>query len=243
MERTLVFRLPIPGAPRAELVADYASTSARLIVDGDLALRSDSRDALRAGIACQRAGHQLLVRASDDGDFRVLVDGIEAPREDQLRAPPSRSAWWHATIALAGSVFGLVASYLYVLRAGASGDPWALKMATHMAVWHLLLTVTLFPCSVWGQRLGIRAVQAASALFLLIHLGIAIANALDGAVAEGAAIATLNALSGASFLAAVLYGQRAHADMDPLAAFDPGPRARGASSQPPASADALRNVV
>jgi hypothetical protein len=88
-------------------------------------------------------------------------------------------------------------------------------MGLHMAGWHLLLTLTLFPASVWGQRIGIRVVQAVSLVFFLIHAGIATAN-LDMA---DPAIAVLNALSGLLFGAATLYGQRAHRDMDPIRAL------------------------
>jgi hypothetical protein len=218
MDRTFAFRLPIAGYPQARVTTDYALSRARVVVEDVTLLEVPSRQALLAGAtaALPSSSSTLELRASIEGDVHLIVDGVAAWREDELRAPPSRSAWAHASIALSGSALGFIASYLYVLRADASGDPWAMKMATHMAVWHLLLTLTLFPMSVWGQRTGIRAVQAVSAIFFFIHLGIAIANVADGTLADGPFVAALNALSGVGFLAALIYGQRAHADMDPL---------------------------
>jgi hypothetical protein len=143
---------------------------------------------------------------------------VEATREEDIRVPPTPSAWIHAGIALLGSLLGFVAGALYVRRAHASADAWAMKMALHMAAWHLLLVLTLFPASVWGQRTGIRLVQAVSLVFFFIHVGIAIANLGAGAAAaDGPWIGLFNALSGVAFLVAVVYGQRAHRDMDPLA--------------------------
>ena len=121
-------------------------------------------------------------------------------------------------------VAGFAASYLYLLKAGTLHTDWEVKMGQHMAGWHLLLTFTLFPASVWGQRLGIRAVQLVSALFFCIHLGIALANLGPAAVATpyDAGIAILNAASGTLFLLTVLYGFRAYRDMDPIAALRDG---------------------
>src|SRR5262249_33042804 len=148
-------------------------------------------------------------------DVRLLFDGAEVMREDRMRAPISRSVWIHAFLALGGSLFGFIASALYVRRAGLSQDPWAMKMALHMAAWHLLLVLTLFPLSVFGQRVGIRVVQCVSLLFFCIHVGIAVAN--TGPAFDGPWIALLNGASGVAFLAAAIYGSRAWADMDPLA--------------------------
>ena len=102
---------------------------------------------------------------------------------------------------------------------------WALKMAYHTAAWHLLLTFTLFPASVWGQRLGIRSVQIVSLVFFCIHLGIAIANAFwrDAGSLVDVWIAFYNALSGVLFLASLIYGNRAHSDMDPVTALRVAP--------------------
>jgi len=217
-ERQIAFRLPLAGLPRAVFVTDYGLRHGRLIVDGAVVLDARSHEILAEGLSAVLPGTQaeVTVRAIDD-DLQVSVDGRTARREDDLRAPSSRSAWLHGWIALAGSAFGLMASYLYVLRSHSLDDAWSMRMAWHMAAWHLLLTLTLFPASVWGQRLGIRAVQAMSLLFFLIHVGIAVSNALaKGALADGYSIAFFNAASGIMFLGAVAYGQRAHADMDPL---------------------------
>jgi len=220
MERRIDFRLPLPGHPRAIVVTDYRLSRAALVVDGQTLLEATSRAELAAGVSARlRAASPatITVRVLPvAADVQLFLDGEEVPPADALRAPISRSAWIHATIALVGSLFGFAAGWLYVRRAGASGDPWAMKMATHMAGWHLLLVLTLFPTSILGQRAGIRAVQVVSAVFFLIHLGIAVANAIDPSAGEGPWIAILNAASGAGFLFAVLFGQRAHADMDPL---------------------------
>jgi hypothetical protein len=203
------------------VVTDYRMSRAALVVDGQTLLEETSRAALVTGVSARLATASpamITVRATPSADVQLFVNGEEVPPADALRAPISRSTWIHATIALVGSLFGFAAGWLYVRRAGVSGDPWAMKMATHMAGWHLLLVLTLFPASVWGQRAGIRAVQAVSLVFFLIHLGIAVANAIDASSGDGPWIAILNAASGVGFLAAVLYGQRAHADMDPLPA-------------------------
>jgi hypothetical protein len=216
-EHQIAFRLPLPGLPRALFVGDYGLSRGQLLVEGTVVLDARPPEELARGLSAPLPGteHQLELRAID-GEVRLLLDGHEVTPEDRLQAPTSRSAWIHGFVALGGSAFGFIASYLYVLRAEALGDPWSMRMAMHMAAWHLLLTLTLFPASVWGQRIGIRAVQAASAVFFAIHVGIALSNAAAVDVSEGAAIAILNAASGLAFLAAVVYGQRAHADMDPL---------------------------
>jgi hypothetical protein len=158
-------------------------------------------------------GRRISLRAGES-EVVIEVDGERALREDRLQAPISRSAIIHAVIALLASFAGFVASWLYLDRAE-DGDAWAMKMALHMAGWHLLLTLTLFPASIWGQRFGIRAVQVVSGLFFVIHAGIATANMFEPF--DG--IALFNALSGVAFLGAVLYGQRAHRDVDPLRAL------------------------
>ena len=219
-ERHIAFRLPLEGLPRAVFLTDYGLRHGRLIVDGSVVLEAPSRDSLKSGVSVELPGraHRLTVRAIDD-EVQLSVDGVIARREDELRAPSSRSAWLHGWIALAGSAFGFIAGYLYVLRANTQGDAWSMRMAMHMAAWHLLLTLTLFPASVWGQRIGIRIVQATSLVFFVIHVAIAFSNArVSGEIAEGASIAFFNGASGLMFLIAVIYGERAHADMDPLVA-------------------------
>ena len=220
-ERTVTFRLPLPRFPRAIFVTDYGLRKGQVLIDGTVVLAADSRAALLEGVSAVLPGTDrlLTVQAVDD-DVCLAIDGVAARREDHLGAPTSRSAWAHGWIALAGSAFGFVASYLYLVRAQVLDDAWSLRMAMHMAAWHLLLTLTLFPASVWGQRLGIRAVQATSLLFFFIHVGIALSNAAaPGEGQDGGWVALLNAASGLAFLGAVVYGQRAHADMDPLARF------------------------
>jgi hypothetical protein len=216
-EHRVAFRLPLLGLPRALFIGDYGLRHGQLLVDGKVVLDATPPARLGRGLSGPLPGtaHQLQLQ-TNDGEVRLMLDGSEIPPEDRLQAPTSRSAWIHGFVALAGSAFGFVASYLYVLRAEELADPWSMRMAVHMAAWHLLLTLTLFPASVWGQRIGIRAVQAASAVFFAIHVGIALSNATAVDVSEGAGIAILNAASGIAFLAAVVYGQRAHADMDPL---------------------------
>jgi hypothetical protein len=221
-ERRVAFRLPLPGLPRALFVTDYGLNQGQLLVDDTIILTASSHEAIVRGVSVTLPGteRQILVQAEED-EVRLSLDGAEVRREDRLRAPSSRSAWLHGWIALAGSAFGFAASYLYVLRANSLSDPWSMRMALHMAAWHLLLTLTLFPASVWGQRAGIRAVQAMSLVFFFIHLGIALSNSGSNEQADGPFIALFNALSGFAFLVAVLYGQRAHADMDPLSDVHP----------------------
>ena len=223
-EQRITFRLPVAGAPQAIFVTDYGLRRGRLIVDGTVILDVPSRKDLADGVSAKLAGNAATVALqATDGDVQLWVDGIAARREDALRAPSSRSAWIHGWIALGGSAFGLVASYLYVLRATTLGDAWSMRMAMHMAAWHLLLTLTLFPASVWGQRGGIRAVQGTSLVFFAIHVAIAFSNArASSEIVEGASIAFFNAASGLMFLAAVAYGQRAYSDMNPLRAARTG---------------------
>jgi hypothetical protein len=219
--QAIAFRLPLEGAPRAVFETSYGYDGGRLLIDGSPVLEAGSKDQLISGSKglwiLGSSTHTLAVRlagAESDPELLVETDGVLAAREDRLRAPTSRSAWIHGWIALAASFFGFVASGIYFLRSRALDDAWALKMAIHMAGWHLLLTLTLFPASVWGQRIGIRAVQIVSLVFFAIHACIAIAN--TGEAADGRWIAIFNAASGLAFAAAVLYGQRAHRDMDPF---------------------------
>ncbi|MBI1815462.1 MAG: hypothetical protein HYR72_10820 [Deltaproteobacteria bacterium] len=231
-ELELGFLLPLPGWPRAVFEGDYSYDSGRLVFDGAAVLHARSRGELERGVGglLMPGGASIVMQlvTNDRGahDVQVHVDGRAAWREDALRARPSRSTWIHAGFALAASGAGFVASYLYVLRAAQQQSDWALKMANHMAGWHLLLTFTLFPASLWGQRKGIRLVQSVCLLFFLIHLGIALTNlATSDDGGHSGAIAVFNALSGAGFLAAAIYGNRAYTDMDPAAALRAG-RAR-----------------
>jgi len=222
------FLLPLPGWPRAVFTSDFGYDRAELRLDGSVVLRTPTRLVLEHGVggvlAASGARVEMRLRPNDRGtpDVCVAIDGRAARPEEALRARPSPSAWAHACLALAASAAGFVASYLYLLRAAAEEGDWALKMARHMAGWHLLLVVTLFPASVWGQRAGIRAVQYTSALFFAIHVGIALANLGAGASGHGGSIAFFNALSGVFFFAAVVYGNRVHRDMDPVAALRAG---------------------
>lgn len=233
------FLLPLPGWPRAVFEGDYSFEEGCLRLDGAEVLRARSRAQLEAGVrgplgvSGVAVEMRLLTGEHTAPELRVFVDGRPALREDSLRARPSRSAWIHACLALAASAAGFMASYLYVLRAAQENSEWSLKMANHMAGWHLLLTFTLFPASVWGQRPGIRLVQFVSLLFFLIHLGIAIANLGPDGGGHGGAIAVLNAASGLFFLAATVYGNRAHRDMDPVVALRHGrARAKQAGGAP-----------
>jgi hypothetical protein len=234
-ELEVAFRLPVDGWPRAVFETDYAYTSGRLVVDDHATVRVQTRRQLEDGVrgSLPGSGVSVAVRLeSGQGtpQLHVWVDGHPALREDGLRARPTRSAWIHACLALAASAAGFTASYLYLMKAHALQNDWALKMANHMAGWHLLLTFTLFPASVWGQRVGIRAVQWVSLLFFFIHAGIAAANLgpSDAGTADDAWIATWNAASGVCFLVAAVYGNRAYRDMDPVAALRLG-RIRPAS--------------
>ena len=174
-----------------------------------------SREDLERGLQASFQGAALSLSAEGD-DIRLCVDGEPALLESKLTISASRSAWNHAWIALAASFFGFLAGYLYLVKAQTLNDAWAMKMSLHMAGWHLLLTLTLFPASAWGQRIGIRTVQVMSFVFFCIHVGIALANV---GTPDDVLIAALNAASGVCFAAAVVYGQRAYRDMDPLAAL------------------------
>jgi hypothetical protein len=227
-ELELGFLLPLPAWPRAVFEGGYGFDGGRLMLDGAEILRARGRDDFERGVRGSLPGGgatvEMRLLSNDRGrsEVVVLVDGARATREDSVRALPSRSAWGHACLALAASAAGFVASWLYLLRAAQEQSDWALKMATHMAGWHLLLTCTLFPASLWGQRVGIRLVQAISLLFFGIHAGIAIGNLGAGGDGHSGAIAVFNAVSGIFFLAATLYGNRAYRDMDPVTALRAG---------------------
>jgi hypothetical protein len=231
-ELEIGFRLPLPDWPRAVFQSDYTYDGGRLVLDGALIATAHSRTELERGISGYLPGTAVPVtvrlRTDAPQQVTVAVDGREALREDRLRARPTRSAWTHAGLALSGSALGFTASYLYLLKAALVHSDWEVKMGQHMAGWHLLLTFTLFPASVFGQRVGIRAVQWVSALFFCIHAGIALANLGPAAVRTpyDTWIAVLNAASGMLFFVTVLYGWRAYRDMDPIAALRSG-RTRG----------------
>jgi len=227
-DNELTFRLPVDGWPRATFRTNFSYQGGKLMVDGSAVAEARTRQELEAGItgSLPDCPDPIQVRLIDrKGVAEVVVHAGErrAPRESELSVKASRSAWIHALQALAGSFAGFVASYLYLLKAQALGSEWAMKMGVHTAGWHLLLTFTLFPASVWGQRMGIRAVQFVSLVFFCIHLGIAIANIgpSDAANPDDPWIALFNALSGLFFLVATFYGNRAHRDMDPLGALKP----------------------
>jgi len=232
-DQELAFQLPLAGWPEAVFEGSFTFDGGTLVVDGHPVLRAGSRTDLERGVetVLLPGGHRLAMRLVPEGQgvgVAVTVDGQAALRRDLLRARPTRSAWIHALLALGASFAGFVASWLYLQRSELLHDAWALKMANHMAGWHLLLTFSLLPASVWGGRTGIRVVQWVSGLFFAIHVGIAIANvgASDPVDTLEGAIAFLNALSGALFLATVVYGNRAWRDMDPVRALREG-RARG----------------
>ena len=228
-ELEVPFRLPVDGWPRAVFESDYTYDGGRLVVDDHAVVRAATRQQLERGVrGCLVAsGADVAVRlvvGERAPELQLWVDGRAALREDGLRARPTRSAWVHACLALTASAAGFTASYLYLIKAQALQSDWALKMANHMAGWHLLLTFSLFPASVWGQRVGIRAVQWVSLLFFFIHAGIALANIgpTDPGSPDDGWIAFWNAASGACFLAAAVYGNRAYRDMDPVAALRAG---------------------
>ena len=218
----LGFRLPLPGYPRVVFHSDFSHRNAELHVEGERVAHAYTKEALAAGVEGRWGeGHVVAMRLVGDRDAErlvVTVDGTPALREDRIWAKPSRTAWIHAFIALAGSAAGFLASVFYLLKAHALADEWALKMGNHTAGWHILLTLTLFPASVWGQRVGIRAVQVVSFVFFCIHVGIALANSdlVDPP------IAFFNGLSGLLFLGSTLYGNRAYRDMSPDAALRAG---------------------
>ncbi|MEZ4272613.1 MAG: hypothetical protein R3C68_14640 [Myxococcota bacterium] len=222
----IAFRLPVKGWPRAVFSSNYSYDGGTLQVGERAVIKAKSIAELKRGVqsSVDFAGERLCVRlidAENNPSLQITVGNKVAPREEELHAPTSRSAWIHAWIALLASGAGLVASFLYLQKGEALQDPWSLKMSYHMGAWHLLLTATLFPASVWGQRLGIRSVQVVSLLFFLIHGGIALANmSTDNAQSgDDPAIALLNGLSGVLFLVSAVYGNRAYADMDPVMAL------------------------
>jgi len=226
-ELEIDFLLPLPGWPRAVFESDYGYDGGRLLVDAAPRLEAADRSALERGVEgrLEPAGAALALRLvknqRGDNEIELLVDGRPATRREALRARATRSVWVHALLALVASGAGFVASYLYVLRAAQESGDWALKMANHMAGWHLLLTFTLFPLSLYGQRRGIRLVQFVCLLFFLIHVGIGLANVESGGGHSGA-IAFFNTVSGLFFLAAAIHGNRAYGDMDPVDALREG---------------------
>ena len=221
---SIAFRLPIEGWPRVVFRSDYGYRGGSLSLDHARILRAESREDLEQGVEGTLAGAggapiaMRLLRGDGVPTLQVFAAGRRAVREDGVWARPTRSAWIHACLALSGSAAGFAASYFYLVRAEALHSAWAAKMGQHTAGWHLLLTFTLFPASVWGQRAGIRAVQIASLVFFAIHAGMALANS----TLDDPAVALFNAVSGAFFLLSVVYGNRAHRDMDPIAALRTG---------------------
>jgi hypothetical protein len=223
----IAFRLPIDGWPRALFRSNFSYDGGTLHVGKRCVLAATTRTGLETGLAgALPSGEPLAMRlvGGEGGRLVVEVDGCDAPREGKLYAPPSRSAWIHGIIGLGASALGFLAGYIYLVKAELMDSAWAMKMGNHTAMWHLLLVLTLFPASVWGQRLGIRSVQFVSSVFFFIHVGIATANAFwpDASSPNDVWIALFNALSGVLFLASVLYGQKAHRDMDPVAALKAG---------------------
>jgi hypothetical protein len=218
--RQVTFRLPLPGWPRAVLETDYGLHGGRLLVDGAAVLEFRDAEALVRGSRSTLPGTkkelELRLDPDDPREAVLAIDGITAEREDLLHPKASRSTWIHALLGLVASGAGFAASALYLIKSRNDGDPWALKMALHMAGWHLLLVLTLFPASILGGRFGIRLVQLVAIVFFAIHLGIALANTGQ---ADETWIGAFNAVSGCVFLAAAAYGQRAWCDMDPVRAL------------------------
>jgi hypothetical protein len=216
----IAFRLPLPGWPRAVLETDYGLRGGRLVVDGAAVLELEGKDALARGGRARLPGttSEVELRLDPEDPTKVLlaIDGVAAEQEDRLHPKASRSTWIHALLGLIGSGAGFAASALYLLKSKNESDAWALKMSLHMAGWHLLLVLTLFPSSIFGGRVGIRLVQIVSTVFFAIHVGIAVANIGQ---ADDPWIAVFNGVSGLFFLAAGVYGQRAWRDMDPLRAL------------------------
>jgi hypothetical protein len=213
--------LPLESLPSACVHTDYLYGGARLEVDGRNVLEAANRKTLERGV-CGRlpGGEQVEMQfVAATRELVVRVDGRRALRADRLRAGISPSVWLHAAIALAGSAAGFVASWLYLHKAAALHSDWAAKMGQHTFGWHILLTLTLFPASILGQRLGIRLVQGVCLVFCFIHAGMAIANIVspDAASPLDPWIAGFNAASGLFLGAAVVVGQRAYRDMDPVA--------------------------
>jgi hypothetical protein len=217
----LVYRLPIAGWPRATFKSGFGYENARLTVDGARVLLAGTREDLEAGVEGELRGGGPIAMRLTEGGLAIVAGGKHALREDRIFARPTRSAWIHAFIALGASAAGFTASAFYLARSSALEklDPlssvWAHKMGIHTLGWHLLLTLSLFPASVWGQRWGIRSVQVVSLVFCFIHAGIAAANA----DMSDTSIAVFNALSGVLFAISVAYGQRAYRDMDPIRAL------------------------
>jgi hypothetical protein len=205
-ELRIDFVLPRAAPSRAVFVTDYGLRGGRLLVADQIVVEAASRDALARGVTAvlERTGQRVEVRALDDFDVQVTLDGEPAVRADRASTETRRAAWLHAVLALGASACGFAASFLYVVRARVAADPWAMKMAVHMAGWHLLLTIALFPAAVWGGRFGRHAVRATALLFFLIHLGIALANGGASGEAHASLIAALNAASGLLFLATTL---------------------------------------
>jgi hypothetical protein len=203
-ELRIDFVLPSPSPARAVFVTDYGLRGGRLFVGDEVVIDAPSREALARGVSTVLAntGERVEVRAAGDFDVQVSIDG-----RDLLRAGADerrRAAWIHGVLALLASACGFAASWLYLVRARVALDAWAMKMAVHMAGWHLLLTLALFPAAVWGGRFGRHAVRATALLFFLIHVGIALSNGAARGEAHADAIALLNALSGLFFLATLL---------------------------------------
>jgi len=227
-DQELRYLLPLPGHPQAVFQTSVNYDGGSLVLDGRTVLEAHTRAELESGVSAHlpsdRSRITVRLMTGSRRTLQIDVEGRRAVPVDEIRVPPSASAWLHGWLALAGSAAGFVASYLYLRKAAGIQDEWALKMGTHMAGWHLLLTFTLFPASVWGQRVGIRAVQVVSLLFFCIHAGIACANLgpSDPTYPLDRWIALFNATSGAFFLMTTVFGNRAHRDMDPVAALRGG---------------------
>lgn len=214
------FLLASLGWRRLTFASDYSLSFGVLEVDGQELLRARSQQQLLDGIdiAWPTANDVLRLRLIDikTRQLQLHHNGVLLPREKKVEVPPSRAVWMHAYLALWASFAGFVASYLYLKKAQILESVWALKMGYHTAGWHLLLTLTLFPASVWGQRPGIRLVQVVSAVFFAIHLGIGLANfgVNDPNNPNDFWIGLWNATSAVFFGLAVWWGNKAHADMD-----------------------------
>ncbi len=217
MSLEVPFSVDLDGGVRASFFGDHLFSSGRVEIAGETVVRFDER---REGLIGRWRDRVVRLElpdreAPDPNRLALYIDDVAVPQVRHVRMKPSRSAWMHATQALLASVAGFIASYLYLVKAEEQADAWAMKMGIHTAGWHLLLTLTLFAASVWGQRVGIRAVQFVSLVFFGIHAGMAIANFVDPSPLDGPGIAIFNAISGVFFFVAVVYGQRAHRDMTP----------------------------
>lgn len=214
------FVLPDRNLTRVCFESDYEFRSTRVRIAEREILELANPQELDRGTtltSVSLGGATLEVRRRMDGAIPIIdifLAGESATPEDELSAYTARAAWIHAFQALAASAAGFVASAIYLSKSQDSGSLHEFKMAYHMAAWHLLLTLTLFPASVWGGCFGIRFVQTTSALFFLIHAGIAAANlsTFNSPEAADPAIALWNAVSGFFFLVATIYGNRAHAE-------------------------------